>query len=422
MGGGGGQLHVGACRARSVRASPVLAGEVLTSHPPAALTALVKRHRDPPAAADEDQRRGRGGVGQVAGDRFGVGTRPCPDLPDDDDPPLGAEGRRRRRTEGRRHDRRTVAGRRRRRRRRPGTPGRTPRGPGSGRRRRAVRRSSAFVASVRKRASSPTTGGRAGAALFGAPVDGAARRSRIRSTRRTTRTVPATSWTRTIRQPWAHAVGHGGQRRRPADVDGEVEEDAEERLVGGRQQQRVAERRQPVALPEQHGALRPRSCRGRGRRRASIWSDGQPGGAGPPGPVDQEGGDVADEIVVVRLRVAHPGGEADVGGHHRRAGAGGGGQVVGVAEAADVIADHRAGGAGGGEDVGVPGIGRDRHVEPGSTSASTAGTTRSSSSCFAHRRARPGLDAPTSRMSAPSATSASARRRVRSRANVAPWS
>src|SRR5207302_20396 len=36
----------------------------------------------------------------------------------------------------------------------------------------------------------------------GGPVTASALASRIRSTRRTTRTVPATSWTRTIRHPW----------------------------------------------------------------------------------------------------------------------------------------------------------------------------------------------------------------------------
>ena len=81
---------------------------------------------------------------------------------------------------------------------------------------------------------------------------------------------------------------------------------------------------------------------------------------GPLGPVREEGGDVAHQIVVVGFGVAHPGREADVGGDDGRPGGGGHRQVAGIPEAADVVADHGPRGAGRGQDVGIPGVGRNR--------------------------------------------------------------
>ena len=80
--------------------------------------------------------------------------------------------------------------------------------------------------------------------------------------------IPATSCTRTIRHPCAtpYATAASDASRRSSIV--EVEQLAEEALVRRRQQQRVAERGERVALAQQHRALRRASCRGRARRRA----------------------------------------------------------------------------------------------------------------------------------------------------------
>ena len=83
------------------------------------------------------------------------------------------------------------------------------------------------------------------------------------------------------------AVGHGGQRRVAAVVDVEAEQLAEEALVRCREQQRVAEVGERVALAQQHGA--------HGRRLAEVEPGvdrdlvgGEPGIFRLCGPVQQE--------------------------------------------------------------------------------------------------------------------------------------
>ena len=89
-----------------------------------------------------------------------------------------------------------------------------------------------------------------------------------------------------------------------------------------------------------------------------------PAATGPPGPLGQERRHLGHHVVVVRVGVGHPGGQADVGGHHRRPGPSRRGEVVGVGEPADVVAHHRARLVGGGGHRGPPRVDRDRHVEP----------------------------------------------------------
>ena len=72
---------------------------------------------------------------------------------------------------------------------------------------------------------------------------------------------------------------------------------------------------------------------------------------------------------------------------------GGDGEVVGVAEAADVVADDRAGRARRVEHRRAPRVERDRRRRSARASASIAGTTRSSSSASPTSGPGPGLDA-----------------------------
>ena len=85
----------------------------------------------------------------------------------------------------------------------------------------------------------------------------------------------------------------------------------------------------------------------------------------PVGPLDQEVAHLAQQVVVVRVGVGDARGEADVGGDDRRARGRAHGQVVGVGEAADVVADDRARGVAGGGDRGPGGVDRQGHVEAG---------------------------------------------------------
>ena len=88
-----------------------------------------------------------------------------------------------------------------------------------------------------------------------------------------------------------------------------------------------------------------------------------PAARAPLGPLGQEAGHVGHHVVVVRLGVGHPGREPDVGDDDGGAVLGRRRQVVGVGEAADVVAHHRALGVGGPGDRGPPGVDRDRRVE-----------------------------------------------------------
>jgi len=198
--------------------------------------------------------------------------------------------------------------------------------------------------------------------------------SRSCSTRRTTRTYRRRRDTQDPASV-AHAVGHGRERWRPAGVDGQVEEHPEERLVGGRQEQRIAERRQPVALPEQHGALAavlPRSS----PASRTIWSAVRP----PPGPAQpgrRGSGDGCRRGRRSAVRGRAPG-EPDVGGTTaapaRAAVASSRGR-----EAADVVADHAPAAQAAARTRAFQ-VSAETGTSNRATSASTAGTTRSSSS------------------------------------------
>ena len=118
--------------------------------------------------------------------------------------------------------------------------------------------------------------------------------------------------------PVGDAVRDRRERRVAAVVDVEAEQLAEEPLVRRRQEQRVAERGERVALAQQHRALRRRLAEVEpGVERDLLGRE--PGGLGSRGAVEEERGDVADEVVVVRLGIGDAGREADVGGDDRRA-------------------------------------------------------------------------------------------------------
>ena len=142
----------------------------------------------------------------------------------------------------------------------------------------------------------------------------------------------------------------------------QIEDLAEECLVGRGEQQRVAER----------GEGRRRAQKGQRllRRLAEVEAGiehdalgGDAGGAGAGGPVGEEAGHVVHDVVVVRVGVGHPRREPDVRDHHRGAVLGRGRRVVGVGQAADVVAHHRALGVRGAGHRGPPGVDRDGRVE-----------------------------------------------------------
>ena len=167
------------------------------------------------------------------------------------------------------------------------------------------------------------------------------------------------------KHPAAQGDPEGGRRQGggAAPVDVEVEQDAEEGLVRGRQQQWEAEAGQGRRSAQQEQRLPG------GLAEVEAGVDHDPlgrdaGGEGAPGPLGQEPSHLGHHVVVARVGVGHPGGQADVGGHHRRLGPSRRGEVVGIGEAADVVAHHRARLVGGGGHAGAPRVDRDRHVEP----------------------------------------------------------
>ena len=196
---------------------------------------------------------------------------------------------------------------------------------------------------------------------------------------------------------------------------------AEEGLVGGRQQQRVAQSGQLVRGPQQ----RQRLLGGLAQVEAGVDDDpvrGQAGRERPRGPLDQEGGHRG------RPRRRRRGSGSGIRGPSRMwvattrgPGRGRHRQVVGVGEAADVVAHHRAHGVGLPGHRRPPGVDRQGDVEAGPRAA-MAGMTRSSSSASPTSGPGPALTPPTSSRSAPSSTNRSARRTRSSRAKVAPLS
>ena len=100
--------------------------------------------------------------------------------------------------------------------------------------------------------------------------------------------------------PCVDAVRDGRERLGPAVVDLAPEQLADEALVRRREQQRVAElrvhRRSRAAAPRSA----PASCRGRAPRRARSARGSRPAASARRAPLEQERGDVGDEVVVVR--------------------------------------------------------------------------------------------------------------------------
>ena len=163
-----------------------------------------------------------------------------------------------------------------------------------------------------------------------------------------------------MRQPCSDAVRDRRERLRAPVVDLAPEQLAEEPLVRRRQQQRVAERGVHAPLSRSSTAL----CAGvlpRSRPASStICSGASPTASARRGPLEQERGDVGDEVVVVRLGVGHAGPQPDVGGDDRRVVLRRDREVVGIAEAADVVADDRARRARGVEHRRAPRVDRER--------------------------------------------------------------
>ena len=175
--------------------------------------------------------------------------------------------------------------------------------------------------------------------------------------------LPRTSCTRTIRHPQRDAVRDRGERLLAPVVDVAAEQLADEPLVRRRQQQRVAEARRARADSRSSTALcagvLPRSS----PASSTICSGSSPAASARRGALEQERGDVGDEVVVVRIGIGDARPQPDVRGDDGRVVRRGDREVVGIGEARDVVADHRAGVARGVEHRRAPGVDRDRHVE-----------------------------------------------------------
>ena len=129
------------------------------------------------------------------------------------------------------------------------------------------------------------------------------------------RQVPLTSWARTIRQP--HAMPRAAAPMDACATLGQlqVQDLAEERLVGGGQQERVAE-----AGQGRRGAEKGERLLGRlAQIESGVEDDAlgrDTGPLGACGPIEQERAHLGDDVVVVRVGVGHAGGEPDVRGDH----------------------------------------------------------------------------------------------------------
>ncbi len=147
-------------------------------------------------------------------------------------------------------------------------------------------------------------------------------------------------------------------------IDVEVEQLTEVALVRRREQQRVAVRCQRAALLEQHRALRGRLAEIEPGVEHDLLGR-QTRGLGAPGALEEELGHVAQQVVVVRVGIGDTRAPPDVGGDDGGVVLGRDREVVGITEAADVVADHRAGLARSVEHGRAPRVARDRDVEPG---------------------------------------------------------
>ena len=239
-------------------------------------------------------------------------------------------------------------------------------------------------------------------------------------------TAASTSRTRTgarrrrgpgaIRQPRAipRAAAASDASRRSVDL--EVEEPPEKGLVGRGEQERIAEAGQVAERAEQRQRLLGRLAEvepgveddpvARGCRPPRPGRPARPGTRRRRRPRRRSTGRGRRPAGASRMWVA-----TTRGAGRRRSG-----QVVGVAEAADVVAEHRPGRVGLLGHRGPPRVDRHRDVEAVGQVADGR-TTRSSSSASVTSGPGPAFTPPTSRMSAPSAHQAArpGRRRRRGR-------
>ena len=108
------------------------------------------------------------------------------------------------------------------------------------------------------------------------------------------------------------AVRDRGQRLVAPVVDLAAEQLADEPLVRRRQQERVAEPGVHRRLPQQHRALRGRLAEVEPGVEHDLLGL-EPGGLGAARPLEQERGDVGDEVVVVRIGIGDARPQPDVG-------------------------------------------------------------------------------------------------------------
>ena len=314
------------------------------------------------------------------------------------------------------------------------------------------------LASLASASSAPAAGARRDRVLFQRerPVLGrraARRRGAAPRGRATPGSAPCTKCVLTVlsascvgsvaEQGFEHAAhprgsAHVVHAHDPAPVEHAVR-DRGERLgrAGRRSAGRGAHRRTACSTPRaaagsrarraprsRAGAPRsaPATCRGRGRRRARSARRASPTASARRGAFEEERGDVGDEVVVARFGVGTRGCSRMCVATTVASCFGGDPQVVGIAEAGDVVADDRAGGARGVEHRRPPGVDRDRHVETGAR----APRSRARPDRAPRPRRPPGRDRPSRRRRRAGrrrrATSSSARARKASNAHVAPRS
>ena len=114
-----------------------------------------------------------------------------------------------------------------------------------------------------------------------------------------------------------HTVRGRAQRLDAPVGDVEVEQLADEALVRCREQERIAERREPTRLAQQHGAHRGRLPEIEPRVEHDLLRL-QPRGLGAMRALDEKRLDLGEQVVVVRLRIGNPRLEADVRRHDGR--------------------------------------------------------------------------------------------------------